>query len=241
VREARNALPADPGLVEFGERFALAPAAWSVDDGTRTRLRGSGQLELKIRASHSTYDVGAWRRRLGEIEGRVCRIEFPPAVAQGTGFLVGPSAVLTNYHVVKRIIEGELSPATVRLRFDYKVGDDGVSVSNGTPYELGDDWLIDHAPYSERDNDVAPVDDPAPDELDYALLRVSGTPAADPVGGETRPHIRLRASGSSCHSPSTTSSESGRCTSCSTPTASQCRSRSIPTPSSASTLVRALR
>lgn len=185
VREARLALPADPGLVEFGERFALAPETWSADDaGAPARVEGP-RLELKIKAAQSTFDIGTWRARLGEIEGRVCRIEYPAATARGTGFLIGPSTVLTNYHVVKAVIDGDAAPADIALRFDFMVGHDGVSVRPGTVHRLAGNWLVDHSPYSARDFEVDPATEPAADELDYALLRLDAEPGTEPVGGET--------------------------------------------------------
>ena len=41
---------------------------------------------------------------LGQLEGRVCRVEISGQAA-GTGFLCGPGLVMTNYHVVGSIIE----------------------------------------------------------------------------------------------------------------------------------------
>ncbi len=185
VREARLALPADPGLVAFGERFALAPQTWSADGaGAATRVDGP-RLELKIKAAQSTFDIGTWRARLGAIEGRVCRVEYPAATARGTGFLIGPSTVLTNYHVVKAVIDGDVAPADVVLRFDFKVGDDGVSVRTGTVHRLAGGWLVDHSPYSARDFEVDPATEPGGDELDYALLRLDAEPGTEPVGGDT--------------------------------------------------------
>lgn len=186
LREARKAVPADPGLLEFGERFGFSPVTVAVQGETQVALRGQ-QLELKIRAAQSTFDIGTWRRRLGEIEGRVCRIESPAGTARGTGFLVGPDAVLTNYHVLEPLIENGVAAdaARVVLRFDYKVVDDGIAVQAGTTYELAPDWLADYSRYSPQDLEVAPDADPALDELDYALLRLNGTPGQDPVGGAT--------------------------------------------------------
>jgi V8-like Glu-specific endopeptidase len=185
VWEARKAVPADPGLLAFEERFfSSAPTTVAVDGGEVRPVQGR-QLELKIKDAQSTFDIGTWRRRLGEIEGRVCRIEFPEKVAKGTGFLVGPSVVLTNYHVIEKIESGTVAPTEVVLRFDYKVAEDGVTVQAGTIFRLAEDWLLDSSRYSERDKEVAPSQDPAPDELDYALLQVEGQPANAPVGGPT--------------------------------------------------------
>lgn len=185
LSKARNAAPDDPGLLEFGERYGFSPAA--VASGSATPLRGQ-QLELKIKAAQSTFDIGTWRRRLGEIEGRVCRIEYPAGEAQGTGFLVAPDVVLTNYHVVEPFIEDGIAgeASAVVVRFDYKVAEDGVAVQAGTPYGLASDWLADFSPYSEQDLSEEPSADPEPGELDYALLRVNGEPGGEPVGGATQ-------------------------------------------------------
>jgi len=184
VWEARKAIPADPGLLAFEERFSSAPTTLAVDGGEVRPVQGR-QLELKIKDAQSTFDIGTWRRRLGEIEGRVCRIEFPETVDQGTGFLVGPSVVLTNYHVIEELKDGAVAPAMAVLRFDYKVADDGVTVQAGTTFRLAAEWLLDSSRYSQRDLEVAPAQDPAPDELDYAFLSVDGAPGNAPVGGPT--------------------------------------------------------
>jgi V8-like Glu-specific endopeptidase len=177
VREARNFLPADDALASFAARFGMAPEFVSPTPAGMTQLSGSA-LQQKIRAIDSTFDIAVWRARLGDIEGRVCRIEYPAKVPRATGSLIGPNAVITNYHV----IEGITSPADVRLRFDYKIDLNGISVGNGVDYALADDWLYDQSPYSPEDNKVHP-NDPSLNQLDYAILRVNGAPGNDPIGG----------------------------------------------------------
>jgi len=179
LREARNVVPGDDGLARFAAQFGLAPELVTTSTGGSVTL-SEPQLELKIKASQSTYDIVAWRRKVGEIEGRVCRVECPAGVALGTGFLIGPNAVITNFHVV----EAATDHAEIRLRFDYKVLDDGVAVSKGLVYNLASDWNYDSSRYSPEDKKVTPQD-PNPDELDYAILRVDGNPGNDFVGGKT--------------------------------------------------------
>jgi Trypsin-like peptidase domain/Effector-associated domain 1 len=188
VGEARKAVPGDPGLMEFGEHFGFSPATVAVTGNTSAALRDSRQLELKIKEAQSTFDIGTWRKRLGEIEGRICRIEYPPGTPQGTGFLVGPDVVLTNYHVMEPfIMDGTAGDASaVAIRFDYKVADDGVAVQAGTEHRLAPDWLADFSPYSAQDFVDEPSADPETDELDYALLRVDAVPGEEPVGGATQ-------------------------------------------------------
>jgi hypothetical protein len=183
VRETRNLVPEDTRLAQFALPFGMAPNIVSPADGGLASLTGP-QLELKIKAAQSTYNVLTWRKRLGDIEGQVCRVEYPDATAWGTGFLIGPNAVMTNYHVVEEVKNGPYQPGDVRLRFDYKVLDDGVAVASGLVYHLAADWLYDSSSYSEEDSKLDPAD-PRPDELDYAILRVQGTPGKDPLGGNT--------------------------------------------------------
>jgi hypothetical protein len=92
--------------------------------------------------------------------------------------------VLTNFHVIESIKSdknpnGTFEPKHVRLRFDYKADADGVTVSPGKEYRLAADWLIDSSPYSPVDREGKKPED---DELDYALLRVDGTPGNEAVG-----------------------------------------------------------
>jgi hypothetical protein len=186
LQAARNAVPADPGLQSFGEDFGVSPITVEPSAAGSTRLTPA-QLELKIKKAQSTFDILKWRKHIGEIEGRVCRIEYPPTEAQGTGFLISRTAVLTNYHVIEPIHKGDVPPGQVALRFDYKVLDDGVTVSSGNIHRLAKDkeWLADWSPYSPRDEEVAPSADPNPDELDYAILSLEGSPGEEPVGGQT--------------------------------------------------------
>lgn len=186
LREARNAYPADPGLVEFATAVALAPAAvTTAADGRSSEALDGPSLELKIKAAQSTYDIAIWRSRLGEIEGRVCRVEFPAGTARGTGFLIGESLVMTNFHVIEAVKSGAVAREAVALRFDYKVQPGGVAVAEGQVYALAVDWLAASSPYSPHDVEGEPTGMPGRDELDFAILRVDGTPGTDPVGGPT--------------------------------------------------------
>jgi len=184
LRETRNANPADPGLSEFAERYDLSPRLVSSNVRGTQMLSGSS-LELKIKESQSTFDIVTWRRKLGEIEGRVCRIEVPEKAARGTGFLVGPDLVMTNFHVIEGIYTGRIPSDRLVVRFDYKVLNDGVTVFVGKTYQLAKEWLVDFSPYSARDHEILRTADPSPDELDYALLRLESPAGEDPVGGDT--------------------------------------------------------
>jgi hypothetical protein len=173
---ARESNPGNPQLLAFAQQFGLAPA---------TPHRP--ELERLIKTTNSFLDVARWRQRLGEIEAQVCRVEALGAF--GTGFLLGPSVVMTNHHVVQRVIEQRGAGADqIVLRFDYKRLKDGTTLNPGKEYRLAADWLIDQSPMSPADLQPEPRSDvPRPDELDYALLRVEGTPGLDAVGDSPDP------------------------------------------------------
>lgn len=172
---ARAAEPQSDTLLTFAQQFGLAPSTGA-----------PAELERKIREANGVLDVVPWRTRLGAIEGQVCRVEVDSGVPPdfGTGFLLGPEVVMTNYHVVEPVITGRVPPSKVRLRFDYKTLVNGPAVNPGSVYQLAaPDWLIDASPYSAHDLKANPAGDPDPSELDYAVLRVAQAPGNDPVGG----------------------------------------------------------
>lgn len=142
-------------------------------------------LERIILESVPFVDVSAWRAKLGELEGQVCRVEVPTGLRSttGTGFLVGPDVCLTNFHVVKVLADKMADPRQVRLRFDYKKADDGTVVNAGSVFNLADDWLIAGRPPSAVDS-LADTGGrlPASDELDFAVLRIRDSPGEQRVG-----------------------------------------------------------
>jgi len=88
----------------------------------------------------------------------VGRIELPENTARGTGFLVGPDLILTNYHVFN---SKELLSSAV-IRFDYHAKANSV-VTQGRVFEFVPDFYVS-----------------SPDvELDFALVRVKGEPLAE--------------------------------------------------------------
>lgn len=103
----------------------------------------------------------------------------------GTGFLVGPQAVLTNWHVIQHLlvevggeaVEGEGSAAKLVCRFDFFGNRRGHNVP------VAEKWLLDWSPL---DLDTVSEDQrhrfrdrrgtrPGP-ALDYAILRLRGAP-----------------------------------------------------------------
>lgn len=142
------------------------------------------RLEKVVKAAVGFQDVVPFAVTLLELADRVCRVEVvdPAGTTSGTGFLVGADRVLTNHHVLARVIDGPASPTGVRFRFDYRIRADH-TVDRGVEYGLADRWLVAASPPSAADLSDGPAADPAPDELDYALVRLDGSPGSGPAPG----------------------------------------------------------
>jgi hypothetical protein len=179
VVKAREDNPGNALLLEASQEIGLAPAA----------APAGPALERIIRQANGTLDVVKWRTRLFEIEQQVCRVEIQSTkgTIYGTGFLLGPDVVMTNYHVAEAAIQGkQAKPADVRLRFDFKRLADGTTLNPGTVYRLkAKDWLIDQSPPSPVDDQPEPKKaTPDTNQLDYVLLRTEGKPGTEPAGGK---------------------------------------------------------
>jgi hypothetical protein len=166
-------------------------------------------LERMLDPVRGFIDPMAFLRRFGQITKCVCRVSVPSdaGIEYGTGFLIGDETVITNYHVMKAVIEKApgASRSKVRFLFDYHTGPDGQTISSGVEYRLIDDdsgWLIDSSPYHSVDTvvrqlaDNLAIDRPA-DHLDYAVLRLADKPGTNRLGqkpttdGEVRGHLVL--------------------------------------------------
>jgi V8-like Glu-specific endopeptidase len=191
VEAARKFRPKDPELYEFAHLHYDLGVVGTPNADT---------LERIVMPKSTFINPADWRTRLAAIERQVCRISLPvpEGTAYGTGFLVAPSVVLTNYHVIKPIVEGKAKHENMTLQFDYKIV--GEKAQDGKIVKLVDDaekWLIDSSPYALADVMKNPTVSPTDEELDYAFLRLKEAigdepigPASDP-GAETRGVLKL--------------------------------------------------
>jgi len=147
--------------------FALSSAA----PGAGAAPIADGALERRLRETAPDVKLVDLVRQLGAAQVRVCRVELDGR-AEGTGFLVGPAAVMTCHHVVRRVLSKAVAPSAVKVRFDWHPG------SDGTPVALAADWCVHSLPPEDFELFGSAVDG-EPDErhLDFAVLRL-----AEPVG-----------------------------------------------------------
>jgi hypothetical protein len=173
-----------------------------VDDGHGDAARpwSGTRLEKIHRTAAAFQDILVFTEKLLATAARVCRVEIRSSSVRsgGTGFLVGPDLVLTNHHVVRAAIEGDVAAGGVRCVFDHHVGPDQL-VRDGEVVELAGDgnWLVSSSPPSALDDEADPIGVPTAVELDYALLRL-----ARPAGATTTLDGRER--GWMCMTGSTT-------------------------------------
>lgn len=179
IAGARESNPGNSKLFVLAQELNLATPMPS-------ELTARGSLEKIIKKTNSLLNVNIWRETLGKLEPQVCRIEISKKNnyrSFGTGFLIAPNVVITNYHVIEPVLLEQATSNNVILRFDFKQVD-GKIINQGTEYHLvEDEWLIDQSPYlPDKETRL-----PTPDELDYALLRVNGVPGKEAIGTKADP------------------------------------------------------
>jgi len=182
IEAARQSNPGNSKLAAIEQELGLASISKT----------DAENLEISIRRKNQFFDPETWRSKLAERECQVCRIETE--YARGTGFLVAKDVIMTNYHVIAKLLTGssiEHSRA-VKLTFDYKAIDDS-ELNPGLTIRLAADWHIDSSPYSRFDKEPSPkAGDPSPEELDYALLRLERAVGIETVGRNSGPGDNLR-------------------------------------------------
>jgi V8-like Glu-specific endopeptidase len=131
------------------------PINWQGPDDDKT-LEGWFQSEPEF------YDAGFWRRAADRTDA-VCLVKLVSRKRSGTGFLIAPDLLISNYHVFRDMDKGETEDdlqANIKdttLRFDYVTGDDGDD-ETGVEFKLAQENSLLAASLT--------------DELDFVLVRV---------------------------------------------------------------------
>ena len=116
-------------LADLESRFSELRPAWTFEEAERIVLKG-----VKFE------DVGPWINQLATMRRAVCRIEPQPESdtieGYGTGFLVAPNVVMTNYHVASSLWLAKERAERVTPRFDYESAVPGGSAFRGTEHKL---------------------------------------------------------------------------------------------------------
>lgn len=184
IDKARKHRPNSPKLLVLDRSVELTDA--DVPDAL------GRPLEDIVRHEGNYQDLFPWVRKLEEYAWRTCRIEYPVNTAQGTGWLVAPDLLLTNWHVIDRALPGGDRQATKFVcRFDYAVTESGTQ--SGIEVRLASQWCIDASPPSTSELGTG-TDAPSGDTLDYALLKLSRAVGDEPTpSGAQRGWVEVRA------------------------------------------------
>jgi hypothetical protein len=179
VQATAKARPKNGSLQAIYKKYGMAIPVYVEKAGTSAAGAPSDAadsgLEQLVRPHLSLANFGIWRERMTEVEGRVCLITLNGA-ALGTGFLVGPEAVLTNYHVMETLIKGTKQAADFQCVFDFKK----LPNNTTTQISVAVRQVVDASPYTQGEAAGQPDEtQPTLDELDYALIQL-----AEPVGNK---------------------------------------------------------
>jgi hypothetical protein len=171
VRQARLDKPRSPKLLLLNRTLELTSAPLPDSLGRN--------LEDIVRADGGFQDLIPWVEKLEALAHRTCRIECPVNTACGTGWLVGPDLLLTNWHVIEDALSDAAIAKEYVCRFDYAVTAAGTRP--GVEVRFAQNWCVDSSPPSSAELGTG-VDSPSADTLDYALIRLDTA-----VGGTNAP------------------------------------------------------
>ena len=156
-------------------------------DLTQTRPEKPA-LEALVAHQSRFVDYGRFLSRFCALGRRICRVETPSML--GTGFLVGPDRVLTNFHVI------EAAGAQTVCRFDYHEDGHAAAAAGRVPpgptvCRLASGKPLAESRYSESDR--SGQGEPKADELDYAMLQLADRIGERPTeGGDQRGWFSLQ-------------------------------------------------
>lgn len=150
-------------------------------------------LQKLLKPEDGFHDSADFSMGFAKARRRVCRIIVEPPGSDalcGTGFLIAPQAVLTNWHVVEALTANQQMSggSHVHCYVEFDVS----GVAGPERVDLAEDWLISHSPHNDAEDPLGQAID-AEDEmlasfsdtLDFAVIRL-----ARPVGRE-RGHYQL--------------------------------------------------
>jgi V8-like Glu-specific endopeptidase len=160
-----------PRVLDLARRLGLHPGG------------APGGVERLVGANIALVDLQPWLHRCSVVAAQVCQVRVD-GEKRGTGFLVGPDAVLTNHHVVSDALD---RPGAVAFVFDYARAATG-EVHAGVTY-AGKELLACSPLGPDGQWDAPASAQPGDDELDFALIALTERAGARGLGAasEGRP------------------------------------------------------
>lgn len=172
-------------LSRLGNEIASRRGIPAMDEDSEDGKQVRAQMHSIVKPSLGL--LGADDLKSGAIAAvrRVCKVEVVDAAGQlssGTGFLIGPQAVLTNWHVIEPALDADGrkdEAAKIVVVFDH------LQARGSNDNEIAADWLIGSSKYHpiEKPTKELLAEDADPEgfdtHLDYAVIRL-----AKPLGRE---------------------------------------------------------
>jgi hypothetical protein len=201
ILEARLSNPGNLEIQKVAARYfsgrldliegSAAPSAVNI-----SQAGGFRTLQRVVKDKLGFLQMQTFLESYTKLSRQICKVEVVVGnkVESGTGFLVGPDVVLTNYHVIEDLLSAKGGPASVTCRFDY-LGVEG-KVRTGHPVPLSKNAAFPIA-WAEPSKLDTLADDggqtPKEDELDYALLQLEGATGDDAIlsHGEVRGYVTI--------------------------------------------------
>ena len=171
VAGAAEDRPDHAGLQVLAGELAAGPPLRSFTDEEDAKKQSA--LQRIVREGQPDDDAAHLLDAIARTSAAVCVIDWQDQ-PQGTGFLVGPDLVLTNWHVT-RPLEGKAT-GELSVRFGFRRDLDG-TLAVGTRHGFAAQWLMRSRPYDKTDETVDPDDVPDAQALDYALIALAAAPA----------------------------------------------------------------
>lgn len=168
--------PHFPNIFKIAQDLEVAASFYRGSEAEKLNPEG---LEALVRdMDHVSMDDFSSRIQL--IERTVCSIRLETTSGKrffGTGFLVGPDLLLSNYHVFKLLIKTPEAVRKCRFLFDYK--------SSNTGLELGlaaENPVVAYSPVSTIEN-AEDINTAWPaGQFDYALVQLERKIGLEPFG-----------------------------------------------------------
>jgi S1-C subfamily serine protease len=113
IAAARASNPSNVALLKVSAAIGLEPGAPSGDGDALAEA--SAHFERMVDPQRGIADLGSFAARLEAVMHQVCAVELGDQ--SGTGFLIGPDTILTNYHVVEPAVKRTFDPENIRVRF----------------------------------------------------------------------------------------------------------------------------
>ncbi len=186
VQAARRFNPTHTGLHQVADALGRTiPVTGHI--GSNIVPAEVGGLEKLVRRHVPKLNALQMREQMMRVEGQMCVIERRLAgygQALGSGFLIGPDAVLTNYHVVEAFLQGN-QVQQLQVRFDALLKEDGLrEPKEGIVFAVNEMPVF--CPYTAQDKGNV-HQPPIPDELDFAILLLADEAGCSQVGGFAGP------------------------------------------------------